>query len=210
VFTYEKKFLGKDILIDGEITHPNLDDIYNDIVDRRHEIYPGCLEVDKDSDFDYITTDWNTYHDYVCMEKFVELKFLFPYIAESLEIVGDDFKDYYFKSWINIWPRNQSIGIHRHYGIWHGYYVIKDTGTKTYYFPTGSDRATALINFDGHYVFMPAKIMHFAMPNPSNQLRVSMGFNISDWDEVLREEKENSHGRGPKIRNVVIPLKDYI
>lgn len=210
MFTVEKKLLGPDPLLEGMLIPHNLEEIYKEIIERREEIYPNCLNVKNDSDYDYITTDWWTYHDYVAVEKFPKLKLIFPYIAQSLELMEDSYKDYYFKSWINIWPQGQSIGLHTHYGVWHGYFVIKDTGTTTYYYPREGIESVPFKNCDGHYMFMSAKIPHIAQNNPSTQLRVSMGFNISSWDEVLREEKKNTHGRGPKIRNVVIPLKEYL
>lgn len=210
MFTVEKKMLGADPLLEGLLLPNNIEEIYTEIIQRREEIYPNCFGVADDSDYDYITTDWYTYHDYVCVEKFPKLKFIFPYIAQSLELMGDSYKEYFFKSWINIWPQGQSIGLHTHYGIWHGYFVIKDTETTTYYWPKGSIEPVSFKNCDGHYMFMSAKIPHMAQSNPSTQLRVSMGFNISDWNEVLREEENNAHGRGPKIRNVIVPLKEYL
>jgi len=114
---------------------------------------------------------------------------------------------------INIWPNKQSINPHIHYGEWHGYFVIKDTGTETYYVDGVEPlkrKIVPLTNYDGHYVFMPAKVWHWAQKNPKKELRLSMGFNLSSWEEVLREEREDAEARGNKIRNVVIPLKDYI
>ena len=205
LFTYPK--------VEGTIIPDTLKEITDEIIDRREEIYPGSKSVADDSDYNYIKTDWNTYHDYVCMDLFPKLRFLFPYIAESLDMVGDSYKDYYFKSWINIWPNKQSINPHIHYGQWHGYYVLRDTGTETYYTdgiqPTNRT-VVPLSNYDGHYVFMPANVLHWAQKNPKKELRLSMGFNLSSWDEVLREEKENAENRGSKIRKVVLPLKDYI
>ncbi len=199
--------------VEGKLLPHNLAEIADEIIARREEIYPGCMDVENDEDFNYIKTDWNTYHDYVCMDVFPKLRFLFPYIVESLEMVGDSYRDYYFKSWINIWPNKQSINPHIHYGEWHGYFVIRDTGTETYYVdsPEPTNRKIIpLSNFDGHYVFMPANVLHWAQKNPKKELRLSMGFNLSSWDEVLREERENAENRGSKIRNVVLPLKDYI
>lgn len=199
--------------VEGTILPSNLNEIASEIIARRAEIYPGCMDVEKDEDFNYISTDWNTYHDYVCMDVFPKLRFLFPYIIESLEMVGDNCRDYYFKSWINIWPNKQSINPHIHYGEWHGYFVIKDTGTETYYVDGVEPlkrKIVPLTNYDGHYVFMPAKVWHWAQKNPKKELRLSMGFNLSSWEEVLREEREDAEARGNKIRNVVIPLKDYI
>ena len=210
MFVIDKKVLGGDFFLEGLLLPDDIEKIYSDIIQRREEIYLGCSNVKDDSDYDYITTDWWSYHDYIAVEKFPRLKFIFPYVAKSLELMEDSYKDYYFKSWINIWPKGQSIGIHTHYGVWHGYFVIKDTGTTTYYWPKGSIEPVGFKNCDGHYMFMSAKIPHIAQNNPSNQLRVSMGFNISNWDEVLREEQSNTHGRGPKIRNVIIPLKEYL
>lgn len=199
--------------VEGIILPDNLKEIGDEIVNRREEIYPGCMDVENDEDFDFIKKDWASYHDYVCMDVFPKLRFLFPHIAESLEMVGDSYKDYYFKSWINIWPNKQSINPHIHYGEWHGYYVIRDTGTETYYvdseIPT-KRTIVPLTNFDGHYVFMPAKVLHWAQKNPKKELRLSMGFNLSSWSEVLREEQEDSNGRGKNIKNVVLPLKNYI
>lgn len=199
--------------VEGTIIPDTLKDITDEIINRREEIYPGSTSVVNDSDYNYIQTDWYTYHDYVCMDVFPKLRFLFPYIAESLDMVGDSYKDYYFKSWINIWPNKQSINPHIHYGEWHGYYVLRDTGTVTYYTDgeTPNNRTIVpLTNYDGHYIFMPAKVLHWAQKNPKKELRLSMGFNLSSWNEVLREEKENAENRGSKIKNVVIPLKDYI
>lgn len=200
-------------LIEGRIIPDNLAEIYQEIISRREELYPGCMDVEKDENFNYIKTDWATYHDYVCMHKFPQLQFLFPTIVECLEEMGENPLDFYFKSWINIWPKGQAINPHKHYGEWHGYWVIKDTGTHTYYASgelNGQREVTALKNFDGHYVFMPAHIPHWAQKNTSTELRVSMGFNISSWKEVLREEEHGYNGRGPKIRDVVLPLKDYL
>lgn len=205
LFTYPK--------VEGTIIPDTLKEITDEIINRREEIYPGSKSVVNDSDYNYIKTDWNTYHDYVCMDLFPKLRFLFPYIAESLDMVGDSYKDYYFKSWINIWPNNQSINPHIHYGEWHGYYVLRDTGTVTYYTDGGEPTNRTILplsNYDGHYVFMPANVLHWAQKNPKKELRLSMGFNLSSWDEVLREETENAENRGSKIRNVVLPLKDYI
>jgi len=200
-------------LVEGKIITDNMSEIYQEIVTRREEIYPGCMDVENDEDFDYISKDWMSYHDYVCMEVFPKLKFLFPYIIESLEMVGNTWpiEHYYFKSWINIWPQKQSINPHVHYGEWHGYYVIKDTDTETFYAPTTEMKEiVSFKNFDGHYIFMPAHIPHWAQKNPSKELRISMGFNISSWYELKREERDNLHGRGSKIKDVVLPLKDFL
>lgn len=210
MYDLEKKYFGSIPFLEGKVVEPNLDNIYAEIINRREEIYPNCLSVSNDSDFNYVETDWATYHDYIAVEKFPKLKTIFPYIFKSLEMLEDTDKDYFFKSWINIWPQGQSLGYHTHYGEWHGYWVIHDTGTKTYYFPQESKEPTALTNFNGHYVFMDAKIPHMAQANPSSKLRVSMGFNLSSWEEILREEKTNDNGRGTKIKDVIIPLKELI
>lgn len=195
--------------IEGSIALDDLNQIYTDIINRRSEIYPNCLSVKVDSDFDYVETDWASYHDYVTLDKFPQLSKLLPYIKQSLEMMNDN-NDYFFKSWINIWPQGQSLGYHTHYGQWHGYFVIKDTGTKTYYFPNSSKDPIALNNYDGHYVFMNSKVPHFAQLNPSTALRVSIGFNLSDWNEIKREEKNNANNRGSKLKNVIVPLKELL
>ena len=141
-----------------------------------------------------------------------QLKFLFPYIKECLEMVGDtDYEKYYFKSWINVWPKGQQIIAHKHYGVWHGYYVIKDTGTTTYYQPDKDiNEVVGLDNFDGHFTFMPAHLLHWATPNPQDAMRISTGYNISTYEQVLEESKDNCNERGGKVENIVVPLKDLL
>lgn len=196
--------------VEGTVIPYDLDGITSEVIERRAEVFPGCME---DENYDYINGDWQHYHSYVCMDLFPKLQFLMPIILEALEMVNDDYRKYYFKSWINIWPNKQSINPHIHYGEWHGYYVLKDTGTMTYYtdgdIPT-QRKIVPLVNHDGHFVFMPAKILHWAQKNPLNDWRVSMGFNLSSWEEILREEQEDEHGRSTQLRNIIIPLKDYI
>ena len=205
----EKKNLGLDIILEGTLPIDNLNEIYEEIINRKEEIYPqykkSCLD-----NYDFIKDEWWNYHDYAAIEKFPKLKTIFPYIVKSLELMQDPHKDYFLKSWINIWPKGQSIGLHSHYGVWSGYFVIKDTGTTTYYWPRGNNGPTALTNHDGHFVCTSSKIPHIVQNNPLATLRVSMGFNISDWDEVLREENSNTNGRGAKLRDILIPLKEYL
>ncbi len=196
--------------VEGIVIPDNLKEITDEIVLRREEIFPGST---TEENYDYINSDWYGYHDYLCTDKFPALKFLFPVIAESLELVGANFKDYYFKSWINIWSKKQSINPHRHHGEWHGYYVLKDTGTLTYYtdgeIPT-QRTIVPLTNYDGHFVMLPAHILHWAQKNPLDDWRVSMGYNISTWDQILLEEKDESFNRSGKLRNIILPLKDCI
>lgn len=196
--------------IEGKIIPDSLSEITSDIISRREEIFPGSTTTEN---YDFINGDWYGYHNYSCIEKFPSLKFLFPIIAESLELAGDNYKEYYFKSWINIWSKKQSINPHRHHGEWHGYYVLRDTGTLTYY--TDGDvpaqrKIVPLTNYDGHFVMLPAHILHWAQKNPLNEWRVSMGYNLSTWDQILLEEKDNSFNRTDKLRNVILPLKEYI
>lgn len=209
MFQLEKKTLGLDVLIEGKLPVDSLNEIYNEIIERREEIYPNYKTSNIDS-YDFINEEWWTYHDYAAVMKFPKLKIIFPYIAESLQLMQDQCKDYFLKSWVNIWPKGQSIGLHSHYGIWSGYFVIKDTETTTYYYPRGDRTPVPFKNYDGHFVFTSSKILHMVQNNPSAQLRVSMGFNISDWNEVLREEKSNTNGRGPKLRDILVPLKEYL
>lgn len=205
MFNLTKRFLGQVPLIEG-ILHPNnLNDIYNNIVDRRQEIYEGCM---VDDDYDYIDAVWNSL-DYCAFDKFPDLRFLLPYLKQSLEMLDDNIDDYFLKSWINIWPQGQSIGYHTHYGTWHGYYVLKDTGTSTYYFPKGVENPVPLQNYDGHFVCTSSKVPHLAQINKSQQFRVSVGFNIATWDEILREESNSRDMPKVKIRESTRLLKDY-
>ena len=51
---------------------------------------------------------------------------------------------------------------HSHYGVWHGYYVINDTGTTTYYRPDRNPQeVVGLDNFDGHFTFIRT-LLHWA------------------------------------------------
>ena len=207
----EKKNLGNEVLIEGKILPSNLRDIYQDIVKRRFEIYPHA---DKTSelDYNYPNFDWASYHDYKCIDVFPELKFLMPYIEQCLQMVGDkNYKDYYFKSWINIWPKGQKIVAHNHYGVWHGYYVIKDTGTTTYYQPDHDvNEVVGLENYDGHFTFMPAHLLHWATPNPQDAMRISTGYNISTYEQIEIENEQGRNDRGGKILDVVTPLKELL
>ena len=156
---------------------------------------------------------WRTYHDYTCIEVFPKLKFIFECIVESLDLVGDTYQDYYFKSWINVWPKGKTLNPHKHYGKWHGNYVIRDTGTETYYASSNDpfDRTiTPIPNYNGHFIMMPGHIWHWGQKNTSDVLRISTAFNLSTWDEILEEEKDDRNSRGRKLRDIVMPLKDYI
>ena len=137
---------------------------------------------------------------------------MFPYIKKCLEIAKDDYEDYYFKSWINVWPKGQKIIPHRHYGEWHGYYVINDTDTKTYYTykEDGKNMVVPLQNYSGHFTFMPAHIVHWADPNPQDALRISTGYNISTLEQLQEEDFENKNERGGKLLDIVTPLKELI
>ena len=210
-YQLDKKSIGNEVLIDGKIIPSDLREIYQDIVNRRFEIYPHA-KTTSELDYNYPSFDWASYHEYTCIEVFPQLKFLFPYIKECLELVGDtDYDKYYFKSWINIWPKGQQIIPHSHYGVSHGYYVIKDTGTTTYYQPSrDSKEVVGLDNFDGHFTFMPAHLLHWATPNPQDAMRVSTGYNISTYEQVLKESNDNANERGDKVENVVVPLKDLL
>lgn len=196
--------------VEGTLLFAEQDDLYYEILDRREEMYPGSK---SDPNYDYIREDWYRYHDYICVETFPQLKSLFPYIAECLDMVGDTYKDYYFKSWANVWPKGQAIKEHRHYGTWHGNFLVHDTGTETYY--TDGDVATkrkitALQNYTGHFVFMPSHILHWGQANPSDEIRVGNGFQLSTWDQVIFESEDNQHGRGGKVKDIYVPLSDYV
>ena len=210
-YQLDKKSIGNEVLIDGKIIPSDLREIYHDIVNRRFEIYPHA-DTTSELDYDYPSFDWASYHEYNCIEVFPQLKFLFPYIKECLELVGDtDYNKYYFKSWINVWPKGQQIIPHSHYGVWHGYYVIKDTGTTTYYQPSrDSQEVVGLENFDGHFTFMPAHLLHWATPNPQDAMRISTGYNISTLEQLEKEDADNNNDRGGKVKKIVTPLKDLL
>ena len=197
-------------LVDGKCVPDNLADIAKDIIERREEIFPGST---TQSNYDYIKGDWLGYHDYICVEKFPQLKFMLECAAEALDMIGDDYRKYYFKSWINIWPKGQTINPHKHYGKWHGNYVIRDTGTETYYASSNDplDRIiTPIPNYNGHFIMMPGHIWHWGQKNTSDTLRISSAFNLSTWDQVLQEEADDGNNRGSKVRDIVLPLKDYL
>jgi len=205
MFLIEKKNLGNFPLVEGKILPDHLDQVYWEILNQRHEIYQGCLD---DPDFDYIDAVWSSLN-YNAVDKFPKLDFLLPALKESLQLLNDDIDQYFLKSWINIWPEGQSIGYHTHYGTWHGYYVIKDTGTTTYYFPNGSKEPVGLENFDGHFVCTSSKVPHLAQVNKSKTIRMSLGFNIATWDEILREERNSVDLPNIKIRESTRALRDY-
>jgi len=196
--------------VEGTLLFAEQNDLIYDILDRRDEIFPGSK---NDPNYDYIKGDWYGYHDYICVETFPQLKSLFPHIAECLDMVGDTYKDYYFKSWINIWSKGQTIEPHKHYGVWHGNYVIQDTGTETYYashHEVQKRKIVPLQNFNGHFVMMPSHILHWGQKNEQDKLRVSSAFNICTWDQVILESEDDQDNRGKKVKDIYIPLSDYV
>ena len=207
----DKKSIGDELLIEGSIVPSDLREIYHDIVKRRFEVYPNSENVNE-LDYDYPSYDWATYHEYKCIDVYPNLKLIFPYIKKCLEMAGDDYEDYYFKSWINVWPKGQKIIPHRHYGTWHGYYVINDTGTTTYYTyeEDGKNMVVPLKNYSGHFTFMPAHILHWADPNPQDAMRISTGYNISTWEEIAQEDADNKNERGGSLMNIITPLKELL
>lgn len=197
-------------LVDGKHVPDDLDAIGDEIIERSSEIFPWEDELDN---YDYMSGSWRTYHDYTCIEVFPKLKFIFGCIAEALEVVGNDYQDYYFKSWINVWPKGKTLGPHKHYGDWHGNYVIRDTGTETYYASSNDpfDRIiTPIPNYNGHFIMMPGHIWHWGQKNTSDVLRISTAFNLSTWSQLKEEEQDNRNDRGDKLRDIVLPLKDYL
>ena len=104
-------------LVDGKCVPDNLVAISEEILDRSAEVFPWSEELNN---YDYMSGSWETYHDYTCIELFPNLSFMFNCIAESLDLIGDNYQDYYFKSWINVWPKGKTLNPHRHYGTWHG------------------------------------------------------------------------------------------
>jgi|TARA_B110000908_G_scaffold159624_1_gene201999 hypothetical protein len=197
-------------LVDGKCVPDNLVAISEEILDRSAEVFPWSEELNN---YDYMSGSWETYHDYTCIELFPNLSFMFNCIAESLDLIGDNYQDYYFKSWINVWPKGKTLNPHRHYGTWHGNYVIQDTGTETYYASSNDpfDRIiTPIPNYNGHFIMMPGHILHWGQKNTSDTLRISSAFNLSTWDQVLQEEADDGNNRGSKVRDIVLPLKDYL
>jgi|TARA_R100000030_G_scaffold92191_2_gene77686 hypothetical protein len=179
-----KPINGKPVF-DGEYKPSNLDKIFDDIVLRKDEIYPPNTE-------NYIEADWEHYHDSVVLEKFPSLVFVVELVKDCLESIDVDWSDYYFKSWINIWPKAQSIGIHNHNGDWHGNYVINDTGTSTFYMDDETKEVREFKNYNGHFIMMDSDVKHWASHNPKNQFRVSTAFNLMKEEDLRDEERKVS------------------
>ena len=179
-----KPINGKPVF-DGEYKPSNLDKIFDDIVLRKDEIYPPNTE-------NYIEADWEHYHDSIVLEKFPSLVFVVELVKDCLESIDVDWSDYYFKSWINIWPKAQSIGIHNHNGDWHGNYVINDTGTSTFYMDDETKEVREFKNYNGHFIMMDSDVKHWASHNPKNQFRVSTAFNLMKEEDLRDEERKVS------------------
>ena len=179
-----KPINGKPVF-DGEYKPFNLDEIFDDIVLRKDEIYPPNTE-------NYIKADWEHYHDRIVLEKFPSLVFVVELVKDCLESSDVDWSDYYFKSWINIWPKAQSIGIHNHNGDWHGNYVINDTGTSTFYMDDETKEVREFKNYNGHFIMMDSDVKHWASHNPKNQFRVSTAFNLMKEEDLRDEERKVS------------------
>ena len=179
-----KPINGKPVF-DGEYKPSNLNEIFDDIVLRKDEIYPPNTE-------NYIKADWEHYHDSVVLEKFPSLFFVVELVKDCLESIDVDWSDYYFKSWINIWPKSQSIGMHYHNGDWHGNYVINDTGTSTFYMDDETKEVREFKNYNGHFIMMDSDVKHWASQNPKNQFRVSTAFNLMKEEDLRDEERKVS------------------
>jgi hypothetical protein len=115
---------------------------------------------------------------------------------------------------MNIWAKGQRISPHTHYGEWHGYWVLNDTQTETYYAKpdagVGDRNIYPVQNFDGRIVFAPTNLPHWGKKNTQEELRISMAYNLSTWDEVLREELDLANDTVTKFSEAVLPLKDYL
>ena len=57
---------------------------------------------------------------------------------------------------------------------------------------------------------MPGHIWHWGQKNTSDVLRISTAFNLSTWSQLKEEEQDNRNGRGDKLRDIVLPLKDCL
>lgn len=197
-------------LVEGKVTFDELDNLNDEIIQRKNEIFPGSTTAEN---YDYIKSVWYDSYDYICINVFPQLKSLFPIIAESLELVNDNYNDYFFKSWINIWPKGQTINPHRHTGTWVGNFIINDTGTETYYADADEPTKRSIVpleNFNGHFAFMPAHILHWGQKNMKEELRVGYAFNLATWEQVLEEDNLDQHDRKGKVKKVYVPLKDYV
>lgn len=179
-----KPINGKPVF-DGQYRPSNLNEIFDDIVLRKDEIYPPNTK-------NYIKADWKHYHDKIVLENFPSLVFIVELVRGCLESIDVDWTDYYFKSWINIWPKSQSIGIHNHNGDWHGNYVINDTGTSTFYMDDETKEVREFKNYNGHFIMMDSDVKHWASQNPKDQFRVSSAFNLMKEEDLRDEEREVS------------------
>ena len=196
--------------IEGKVITDQFREVHDEIVAAREDLFPGSTTTEN---FNYTSNDYSSYHIDV-MTRFPKLQYVIPVIVEMLEMVGEDPKDFYLKSWMNIWAKGQRISPHTHYGEWHGYWVLNDTQTETYYAKpdagVGDRNIYPVQNFDGRIVFAPTNLPHWGKKNTQEELRISMAYNLSTWDEVLREESDLANDTVTKFSEAVLPLKDYL
>lgn len=196
--------------IEGKVITDQFREVHDEIVAAREDLFPGSTTTEN---FNYTATDYTSYRIDV-MHRFPKLKSVIPVIVEMLEMVNQDPRDFYLKSWINIWAKGQCISPHVHYGEWHGYWVLNDTQTETYYSKpdarVGNRNIYPVQNFNGRIVFAQSNLPHWGKKNTQEELRISMAYNLSTWSEVLREEADTVNDTVIKFRDEVLPLKDYI
>lgn len=200
--------------IDGTVLPKNLSNIYEDILSRMEDVFPESISHTND----YVSEAWLNSRDYICTEVFPDLKFLFKSAATALELLGHDYKLFYFNSWLQVYSKKQALDPHFHYGSYHGHYMIKDTDTSTFYTnakkvgdtKVGNKNRTVvpLKNYDGHFCMLPSDLIHWGQRNPSDDIRVCVGYNVSTEKDIPRDFKLKNIGK--KYNDVLIPLKNVL
>jgi len=124
--------------------------------------------------------------------------------SKYMEEIGHSYKEdslSVFGSWLNTFEKDQVIGLHEHGyqpNVFSGCYyhkVPKDSGDIQFKstnpfvvsFPHKADNYSNLVTVepkDGMILLFPSWLMHKVLPNRTNQMRVSLAFNIQfDYKE---------------------------
>jgi len=166
--------------VQGNVEVPN--GLVDKILDKRLDFFPWAEE---NNNYDYWTG--RMYYNGQIWEIVPETKQILDLAVQALEHHNLDPANYYAKCWVNIWPKDQYINSHGHWGELSGYWVLQDTGTTTLY--DVEDETYAIENKTGNFVSISSKVIHRTTTNESDTYRVGLAYTLSTDRQITVEEK---------------------
>jgi len=151
---------------------------------------------DATDDYDY----WHSamYYNGQIWEHVPDTKIILYLARDALLLQNKNPDDYYAKCWVNIWPRDQYISYHLHWGVYSGYYVLRDTGTSTLY-EWDEHHIHEVPNSTGHFLSIDSKIRHRTTTNTSDTLRIGLAYTLTtekDMEHEIQHVKRIMHEQG--------------